>query len=182
MIYSGKSTCRITSSSQTKKGGIVFAHLLKTSKKGQTWSVGDIHLPRNSFTVKQTLFGGVRWKTPRNKWTALKRKSSFPVGNSSGGKACPLFEFLQGFLNLRLFTGNICAAILNFGERGKRNAQFFSSWKVCYVRMHPYAQCYNLFSPPSLATFILLVKTTWETKNKATSTMEVTRHANTHRI
>ena len=105
----------------------------------------------------------------------FEKKVFFPVGNFSGGKAWSLFEFWQGFLNLRLFTGNICAAILNFGERGKRNAQFFSSWKVCYVRMHPYAQCYNLFSPPSLATFLLLVKTTWETKNKATSAMEVTR-------
>ena len=65
-------------------------------------------------------FRGVSWKTPRNKWTALKRKSSFPVGNFSGRKAWSLFEFLQGFLNLRLFTGDICAAILNFGERGER--------------------------------------------------------------
>ena len=87
--------------------------------------MGDIHLPRNSFTMKQTLFEGFAGKLPENKRKALKRKSSFPVGNFSGGKAWSLFEFLQEFLILRLFTSDICAAILNFGERGERNAQFF---------------------------------------------------------
>ena len=47
-----------------KKGGIVFAHQLKTSKKGQKGSVGDIHLPRNSFTMKQKLFGRFAGKLP----------------------------------------------------------------------------------------------------------------------
>ena len=64
---------------------------------------------RFSFTKKLVYheintFRGVRWKIPRNKYGDLKRKSSFPVGNFSGGKACSMFEFLEGFLNLRVFT------------------------------------------------------------------------------
>lgn len=74
--------------------------LVKKDRRDQ-WAI--------SFTKKlvyheTNTFRGVRWKISRNKYGDLKRKSSFSVGNFSGGKVCFMFEFLEGFLNLRIFT------------------------------------------------------------------------------